>query len=127
MDLQTFVGESIRQILLGIKDAQEFGKTMEPPAQVNPEVSNWPKDAMRTGPIGHLVQSIEFDVAVTTSESSAREGSAGLRVWGVGAEGEGKRSRETENVSRIRFSVPVALPRYFKPKSKPAAPPAASE
>ncbi|RJO59092.1 hypothetical protein C4546_03770 [Candidatus Parcubacteria bacterium] len=44
---------------------------------------------------------IEFDVAVT-SESEKR-GSAGIKVWVLGAKGE--RGKKSQNVSRLKFKV----------------------
>ena len=60
---------------------------------------------------GTEVQNVNFDVAVTVSESG--ESGAGLQVgaFGVGGKMGGGSKRARSEVSRIKFVVPVVLPR----------------
>jgi len=59
---------------------------------------------------GQLVQTVEFDVAVTATEGTDTKGGIGV-VAGVFALGsQGQSSEEISAVSRIKFSVPITLP-----------------
>ena len=100
MDLKTFIEETISEILDGVKATQEKYKT-EQSGMVVPMYASYP-DAKGHGK-GQLV---DFDVAVTTSDG--KEGSAGLKVLGVGA--KGTMSESSNTVSRIKFKIPIALP-----------------
>jgi hypothetical protein len=51
---------------------------------------------------------IEFDVAVTSSESTEKGAAGGIKVLSVAsANGEAKRSIDNSSVSRLKFSVPI--------------------
>ena len=52
------------------------------------------------------MSNIAFDVAVTAVEGSDADGSAKLRVAGAGADLHAK----GEQVTRLQFSLPIALP-----------------
>lgn len=61
------------------------------------------------------VSDIEFDVAVTTGtkESTGKGVKAGIKVasiLNIGAGSKGDATGTTQNVSRIRFTIPVLLP-----------------
>lgn len=54
---------------------------------------------------------VDFDVAVTTVESEQSKGGAGIFVAGLGLGGQIRSDAQNTVVSRIKFSVPIALPR----------------
>jgi len=108
MQVNDFVATTLEQIVDGVRRAQaavdKHGARINPPVRAAP-----------TGRLGHnatLLQDVEFDIAVTVGESS--QSGAGLRVgvpW-IGGGVEGGSNREQSAVSRIRFVVPIALPRH---------------
>jgi hypothetical protein len=105
MNLQEFVSESLNQITEGVASAKKNHGDY-----VAPELSGGDDR-----PKGQLVTMgwkpaflVEFDVAVTASESSSAGGGGGLKVLSVvSLEGGGKRSIENSSVSRVKFSVPI--------------------
>jgi hypothetical protein len=88
MDLQTFVSETLQQIVNGISHAH--------------------KNGVRSS--GGAAENIEFDVAVTATEGTDKKGGLGLLVAGIGIGGQAGSSTANTTVSRIKFSVPVFLP-----------------
>lgn len=134
MDLRTFVSEAITQIVEGVSDAGTRVREASSNARVNPvdTVEHARKD--RADP-----QDIEFDVAVTVTDQQTQGsnekigGKAGfLSVVSLQASAEIAGAREgvsrSETVSRVRFSVKVALPADIReaPKSAPISMPSGS-
>lgn len=54
--------------------------------------------------------SVEFDVAVTATQSDQAQGGIGLVAGVFGAGVKGKTGSENSQVSRIKFTVPIVLP-----------------
>src|SRR5438034_9685323 len=86
MDLETFVAETLKQIIRGITDVQNEG------VHVNLQ----------------KVQPVDFDVAVMVNEGADKKGGAGLFVAGLGLGGQVAASSSNSSVSRIKFTVPLA-------------------
>jgi hypothetical protein len=106
MDLKKFVSEALKQIVEGIRDAQEATLT---------------KSAIVV-PYTEKLERVEFDVAVTTVEGSETSGKAGIFVLPIGAGVSGKSESSTSTLSRIRFSVAVELPQGSqRPTTTPGA------
>lgn len=116
MDRQAFVSESLKQIIAGMRSAQEYVAATPTGAKINPrgitalEVdengNRQPHDIHTKLPIDR----VEFDIAVTVGESSGAKAGAGLVVAGIGIGGHKTAAAEHSSVSRIRFSVPVVWP-----------------
>ena len=104
MDLRVFVGETIKQIAAGIKDAQES----DCGAIVAPKVED-PKTLRLSAIAGpSCAQTVEFDVAVTVSESASGEGEIKILWFSMGAKVDG--GSESSLATRLRFNVPVVWP-----------------
>ena len=112
MTLEEFISETLKQIINGVKTAQEFSNNMG--ASINPPnitfrtdqgLKYWDKKT------GSPVENIEFDIALTTVEGSSAKGGLGIFVGaaGVGAQGQSNSSNQT--VNKIKFSVPLMLPK----------------
>ena len=115
MELDEFVAKTLEQIIKGVADAQNAVIRRAAKAVINPYVgSAVPADWLDEG-TGTLVQDVSFDVAVTVSESG--KSGAGLQVgaFGIGAQIGGGSDRAHSEVSRIKFVVPVVLPRGRAP------------
>ena len=58
-----------------------------------------------------LIMLVDFDVAVTTSEGAEGKAGAGLFVAGIGLGAKGGVTAENSAISRVKFQVPVTLPK----------------
>ena len=107
MELREFVSQALVQILEGISDAQESTIVKETSAGV---VAAGPgMRGERT-----TARDVEFDVAITTQSGTETKGKAGLLVGTIGLGTQGASANSRDLVHRIRFSVPVVLPRQKK-------------
>src|ERR1700687_5749624 len=111
MDLREFVKETLAEIASGVKDAQD--QSQESGAGVNPAgiaVDASPDGYLGQLPSGETVFVIDFDVAVTVSDSA--QGGAGAKVQVLemlSANVGGSLGASSQSTSRIKFKVPLAL------------------
>lgn len=110
MDLKTFITETLGQILDGVKDAQRA----QDGGRINAEGGGSPGGNLFSAGIYGMFTRVDFDVAV--SAESTGSGKAGLRVFGIGAEGGGE--HKTGLANRITFSVPIRLPEGIQGQAK---------
>ncbi|UCB57057.1 MAG: hypothetical protein JSV30_00205 [Candidatus Omnitrophota bacterium] len=112
MNLSDFVSKTLEELITGIKNAKESESTSG--ADINPGVWGDTKDIVKQGLMkmsGHkTVTIVEFDVAITAVERQGTKGGIGVFVGSVGLGSQGESRKENSSVSRIKFSVPVALP-----------------
>jgi len=118
MDLRNFIKEALVQIALGIDDASEA--LGESNAIVNPRnvaTGGGTKDSKIYGfmvadsnPMQQIVQSVDFDVAVSVAQGSQTKGGVGLMVGAIALGSQGKSDSSNASQSRIQFSVPMLLP-----------------
>jgi hypothetical protein len=120
VDLEEFIEQTLVQIQSGIKKAQEQtrieGRHPREADRINPRVmdraDHAPKGKYYTSQVGsHLVQFVDFDVAVTADRASGSSGGGSLRIAGIGVGAELESSDRDMTVSRIRFQVPIIFPR----------------
>ena len=115
MKVQEFIAESLKEIAEGVTQAQTQlkGKAIVNPGRLDEVDETTPvhnKFLVANKTMGRLAQVIDFDIGVTVSDQSIKEGSAGLMVMGIGIGAKGKKDISTSSVSRIKFSIPVVLP-----------------
>ena len=107
MDLKDFIAESLKQVIDGVTEAQEY--CAKKGAKIVPFVraSEFEAEAF----VGGAIHRISFDVAITAKDTNGQDGKAGLRIPGI--EFGGKLSAEQVNatISRVKFDIPVLLPR----------------
>ena len=96
MDLRTFISQSIKDIFDGVIEAQDYAITKKGYVNV------YEKDCMRN---------IHFDIAVTNLSGTEASGSAGAKIYIASAGIAGKRTIENSTISRLKFIIPVELPR----------------
>lgn len=111
MDLREFVSATLRDIVLGIQNAQKVegvGGLIAPSGIGGHEL---PADsgATHNGRITSTV--VKFDVAVTAEETSAGGAKAGVKVLGLSAGVGGDLSAKSGTASRVQFSVPLIMPK----------------
>lgn len=108
MELKEFIKTAIINITEAVSDLQ---KELDNGTVVNPTLfqGEHGKSIVINNDV-RMIERLNFDVAVTASESSGLEGGAkaGISIFGakVGTETNAK----TENVSRLTFSIPLVLP-----------------
>lgn len=118
MDLKDFIQSAVSQIVEGVVAAQAaaalHGATLNPAAD---SAGKGTPSAAGPGAAAGRVSSIAFDVAVTAVASAAGEGGAQLRVAGAGADAPAN----GEPVTRLQFSLPIALPQARSRRSTTTA------
>lgn len=104
MDLKEFVSETLKEIIAGVKDAQEYAK--ENGACINPNefgALEKPEHIINLGD-GKvaIVQPVSFDVCIVSKKT--KSGKGGIEIVSGGMES----MKGTE--SRVKFSVAVSFP-----------------
>lgn len=125
MNLEEFVETSLKQVISGVKRAQEAtklpGKHALEADVINPTImysaDNAPKDKYFATRDKNLVHFVDFDVAVTTDSTTEAKGGGALKIAGIGVEGGGGAVDRDSTVSRIKFQVPIVLPRSIDEES----------
>ena len=114
MELKEFIRDVLIQIAEGVRDADaavlDAGGIASPATKHGP-IAGARETHFATLESGAPVFLVDFDVAVTVSESSDKGADARLRIATVFSAGVGAKELEsTASVSRVRFKVPIALP-----------------
>jgi len=118
MKLQEFISETLKEIITGVKEAQRYADSQD--AMINPpsrKKGERKSIQMVDADTGQLLRDVLFDVAVTFTEETAKEGGAGIFVASIGVGVKGTSDTSSSSVSRVKFSVPVALPIQRKKES----------
>jgi hypothetical protein len=106
MNLAEFVEESLTEILTGIRAAQK----KEGGDAVGAEMYGGGKGLLISGGTSGQFTVVNFDLSVVAENKVGGKG--GLKVWGVGLEGEAGRSGQ--HTSRVSFSVQLRIPQGAK-------------
>ena len=116
MDLQTFVAETLKQIVSGVADAQSGVAALNTNARINPALVS--EDAKRKSA---NPTPVEFDVALTVSErSESARSETSEQYQGLisvvsakdtaSAQSSHSGEHQREAVSRVKFTVQLAQP-----------------
>lgn len=116
MELKEFVAMSLKEIIGAVYDVQQDENIKQTNAIINPHVPSRTPDAKVVDDYSganapkRLVKDVDFDVVVTiTSKKGTKGGIAVLGgVFALGSQGESSSSNDI--ASRLKFSIPVALP-----------------
>src|SRR5690349_17366519 len=105
MDLKEFVSTTLMQIIEGVTDAQ--AKVAD--QCINPGLSSLQqiKDLGQVA-TGNFrgVQTVRFDVALSTSEGTETKGKAGIFIAPITLGTQGQSTASNSSVSRVEFGVP---------------------
>jgi len=110
MNLKEFIVETISGIIEATEELQSGFEGRG--VIVNPPVSFKERDLYRhedERTTYRRIETIEFDVAVTAASELNGGGKASLKVFSVEATLDGGGAKRHEEVSRVRFSLPVVL------------------
>lgn len=109
MELKDFIKTAVSDIVTAVSELQ--AEMARDGAIINPAlphpISN---GSINFGQGNQRIQNIEFDVALTTSESTAVDGGAKAGVAIFAAKVGTAQQSQAQNVSRLSFAIPIALP-----------------
>ena len=112
MKLKDFIAETLKEIVNGVAEAQEYYRGKG--GSINSDDVRFHKTdntQMWNYKDGQPVQQIDFDVAVTTTEGTETKGGIGIFVGPIGLGSQGKSDAINSSSSRIKFSIPILLPK----------------
>ena len=113
MELKEFISNTITQICVGVKDAQDNCKKLK--ARVNPAIY---KDAVTPfkNYSGWKYTEVNFKIVLQSVDKEAGKSGIGVLLANVtlGATKEG--SQSSSSATSVEFSVPVGLPMYLEDK-----------
>jgi hypothetical protein len=112
MQLDEFISETLKAIIKGTKDAQDFAKEnrgiVNPRVRVGPSATRFVR--IESDEESSVISDIEFDVAVTASTKQESGISGGINVLSINLGGKKEDTDLHQTVSRIKFTITVALP-----------------
>lgn len=110
MDLKEFTKQTLIQIVEG---AEEANRSLMIKGSYIPYTNmRNTNNAYTVDDAGdhRLVINVDFDVAITASESEGANGGAGLKVVGLfNAGGSVESKTENQTISRIKYTLPLVL------------------
>ncbi len=112
MDLKEFVSQTLAQIVEGVKEAQSVATDLG--GEVNPHLNTTHAEMGKQGILwagGRYAQVVQFDVALTVVEGTGTKGGIGVFAGAVNLGSSGQSKSESSSVSRVKFSVPLVLPK----------------
>lgn len=110
MDLKEFTKQALIQIVEGSSDANEELAALGayiPYSNIGNTKSAYSYDENR---VARLIVDVDFDVAITATETESANGGASLKVaslLNIGGCGENK--IENQTISRIKYTLPLVL------------------
>lgn len=114
MELDKFITETLNSVIKGIKESQDFAQ--ENGARINPQITsvegaNRQPYTFFGGEVGiRPISSIDFDIAISSSNEQQNGVKGGINVMSVNFGGNLSDKDAKETVSRIKFSVNVVFP-----------------
>jgi hypothetical protein len=118
MELKEFMKTTIVHIVEGINEANA-ALTNNTAYVVSSNIQTNESLKFTTDTYGkkHYVTDLEFDVAINVQTSETKEGGVGIEVLTVlKARGKGSKENTSSSISRIKFSIPLAIPTELKDK-----------
>ena len=110
MELKDFIIASVAAIIEASKELSEkyspLGVILNPPAYKTGDNVSQTNSGIYTY---RRVQDVEFDVALTASSSSSGGAGGGIKIFSAEVGAHGEVSKLNEQISRVRFKIPLAL------------------
>ena len=111
MDIEEFIKTSLCQIISGVEKAQaSVGKDL-----VNPSImyggDSAPKGKYYATVSRNLVHFVDFDIAVSADTTKEGKGGASVKLAVFSADAGGGTSNSNSVVSRLKFQIPITLPK----------------
>lgn len=110
MELGDFIANTLKAVIDGVTQAQEYAKQHD--ARINPrdQQINGKQLIRRDSSPDQMGQFVEFDVAVTASEGTEGKAGLGIMVASIGLGSQVRSDLAQSTVSRIKFNVSLFLP-----------------
>lgn len=109
MELRDFGRSTLLEIVAGVTDAQKALAQEDSTAVINaPGVGDKRLEYRGTG--SRSLEMVEFDVALTVTETSDKGIGGRLSIAAASVGTQRGASVENSEVSRVRFQVPIVLP-----------------
>lgn len=113
MELDKFITETLNAVVKGVKNSQDFA--FENGARINPYIRDFDENKTLTTFFKNddclrAVSTINFDIAVSTSNEQESGAKGGISVMSLNIGGTLSDKDVKETVSRIKFSINVVLP-----------------
>jgi hypothetical protein len=105
MQLSDFIAATLSEIMKGVSIAGKAHDGKSLGGYITPVSGSRIKE-FEALPI----REVEFDVAITTEQTSDKSKSGGLNIKVIEADLTSAVTRKTVGESRVKFSVPVAMP-----------------
>lgn len=109
--LEDFVSETLRQVMQGVVNAQQHASNIG--GSIAPSGARFRNDQgmqLYDKNDGCVIEKIEFNIAVTTTEGTATSGGIGIFVGPVGLGSKGESNSSSQSTSTIKFSVAIKFP-----------------
>ena len=120
MKISEFIKETLTQIIQGVSDTNEKFET-KGAYVASKDVSGGNVIHRKEGSVLKNVVMVDFDIAVTVSQKNEKNKGikADLKVasFGVSADFGGDNSTEKQEISRVKFSLPLVLNDDLKAKA----------
>jgi hypothetical protein len=113
MELKDFVAETLKQIVEGTEIAQKEVKDKK--AVIGPRIKPGGSGTFVATDDGYnfAVQMIDFEVSLTETKETSKSGKIGVLFSPIGAGAQAKSETEISALNRVKFSVPMILPRHY--------------
>lgn len=109
MDLKEFTTQTLIQIVEGTAEANQKLNQIDsfiPDRNLNFVNTQCARDE---NGISRIVIPVDFDVAITTTESDGKSGGAGIKVVAFNFGGNVESKVESQTISRIKYTIPLVL------------------
>ena len=106
MELKDFIKGTLAELIDAVIESQEYVKGKG--AEINP-YEYGKVERTKTGN-DTLIYKVDFDIAVTVTDSSGAKGGIGVFVAGLGIGTKGETAESNIAQNRIKFQIPVSFP-----------------
>lgn len=112
MELNKFIQNTLKQIIEGVADSQEFAK--EKGAIVNPSSVKYFKDGKNSFHNNAMPQNVQFDVGLTSINTEGSKEGIGVFLGAIKLGKDNQESNQVTAVTKVKFTVPLVLPEDSK-------------
>lgn len=105
MQLSEFIAATLSEIMKGVSLAEKAHDGKALGGYITPVKGSTIKDFDALP-----IREVEFDVAITTEQTADKTKSGGVNIKVIEADLSSTTTRKTIGESRVKFSVPVAMP-----------------
>jgi hypothetical protein len=111
MNLQDFITTALTEIVAGVAQAREAAKSHGASVGSMKLYGYTKENKIITDEHDHPVATVEFDIALAEASAKDAKGGIGVYLGSVGLGSQVGSHGEASSNSRVKFSVPVVLPR----------------